>query len=451
MKKLIILCLFAVGCTNTVDQIKLNDGKNGNDGYSSVLKTEPAGSSCVAGGTRLFFGLDVNRNGVYDTGDTPQSDFSVCNGVPGAPGVSPSVVAVQPGPVCTSGGVTISVGNATEVVCNGTNGAVGPAGPQGVPGQNASPLTVTTTLVTGGTLVQFMNNGSVISSFTVFNGADGQSVSMTPFSGVDGACTNGGVKLTSGTVTNVLCNGTNGTNGKTAYELAQAGGYSGTEAQWLLSLKGPVGPMGPAGSGSGSASSRIVQLCPGDSASYKEYGIISDGKLYAVYNDRSNGFSFLGQLVSGAQYQTTNVANQSSACRFTYTNDGSVVELTNSGTGETQTYPLVGSCTLKKTQDNPGSQHYRFTLNNLAGVLGDFSIELHTSGTTTSVGTSNNGNMSKNGSTSFSFDPINNSQNSFEIYVNSPSNGQVQVENSGLSIKKKSTNEVTQCTVDNSL
>ena len=42
-------------------------------------------------------------------------------------------------------------------------------------------------------------------------------------------------------------NGTNGTNGSSAYQLAVAGGYVGTETQWLASLVGPQGPQGLSG------------------------------------------------------------------------------------------------------------------------------------------------------------------------------------------------------------
>ena len=51
----------------------------------------------------------------------------------------------------------------------------------------------------------------------------------------------------------VLLNGANGTNGingvdgKSAYEIAKAGGYKGTEAQWLESLKGASGKNGTNG------------------------------------------------------------------------------------------------------------------------------------------------------------------------------------------------------------
>lgn len=41
--------------------------------------------------------------------------------------------------------------------------------------------------------------------------------------------------------------GTNGTNGLSAYEIAVADGFVGTEQEWLASLEGPVGPIGPIG------------------------------------------------------------------------------------------------------------------------------------------------------------------------------------------------------------
>lgn len=41
--------------------------------------------------------------------------------------------------------------------------------------------------------------------------------------------------------------GADGADGLSAYQIAVANGYVGTEAQWLLSLKGDVGPQGPQG------------------------------------------------------------------------------------------------------------------------------------------------------------------------------------------------------------
>lgn len=41
--------------------------------------------------------------------------------------------------------------------------------------------------------------------------------------------------------------GADGADGDSAYEVAVAGGFTGTEAEWLASLQGPEGPQGPKG------------------------------------------------------------------------------------------------------------------------------------------------------------------------------------------------------------
>ena len=67
---------------------------------------------------------------------------------------------------------------------------------------------------------------------TVKNGTSGESCKGT-------ALENGNIKITCGTtVVGELKKGTNGTNGKSAYELS---GFEGTEAEWLASLKGAAG------------------------------------------------------------------------------------------------------------------------------------------------------------------------------------------------------------------
>jgi hypothetical protein len=53
-------------------------------------------------------------------------------------------------------------------------------------------------------------------------------------------------------------NGTNGTNGSSAYQIAVAGGYVGTEAQWLASLVGPQGPAGATGPAGANGSDATV-------------------------------------------------------------------------------------------------------------------------------------------------------------------------------------------------
>jgi len=56
-------------------------------------------------------------------------------------------------------------------------------------------------------------------------------------------------------------NGTNGVNGQSAYQIAVANGYVGTESQWLASLQGPQGPAGANGTGS------VVSITAGDGLS----------------------------------------------------------------------------------------------------------------------------------------------------------------------------------------
>lgn len=41
--------------------------------------------------------------------------------------------------------------------------------------------------------------------------------------------------------------GPQGADGKSAYQIAVESGFSGTEAEWLASLKGPIGETGPQG------------------------------------------------------------------------------------------------------------------------------------------------------------------------------------------------------------
>ncbi|MFC6170348.1 hypothetical protein [Loigolactobacillus jiayinensis] len=52
--------------------------------------------------------------------------------------------------------------------------------------------------------------------------------------------------------------GQSGADGKSAYELAVVDGFSGTEAEWLASLKGPTGATGPQGPTGKDAVSQII-------------------------------------------------------------------------------------------------------------------------------------------------------------------------------------------------
>lgn len=65
--------------------------------------------------------------------------------------------------------------------------------------------------------------------------------------GVDGAVGTQGIQGIKGDTGAAGTNGTNGVDGKSAYEVAVAGGFVGTQAAWLLSLKGADGAVGPQG------------------------------------------------------------------------------------------------------------------------------------------------------------------------------------------------------------
>jgi hypothetical protein len=59
-------------------------GTNGTNGLSALIKTttEPAGSNCTNGGTKIETGLDANTNGILDLSEINSSQTQyVCNGV----------------------------------------------------------------------------------------------------------------------------------------------------------------------------------------------------------------------------------------------------------------------------------------------------------------------------------------------------------------------------------
>lgn len=138
--------------------------------------------------------------------------------------------------------------------------------------------------------------------------------------------------------------GQDGANGLSAYEIAVINGFEGTSEEFIASLVGPmgpqgaVGPPGPPGEAAISTGSSAlpVQLCHNDSGSHKEYGLIIDGELYAVYHQvlyNGNGNArvvigsntFWAKLAPGATYVTTNGAS----CQFTYTKSGNTLTLTS--------------------------------------------------------------------------------------------------------------------------
>lgn len=115
-------------------------------------------------------------------------------------------------------------------------------------------------------------------------------VTMTPASTTE--CSNGGVVLTVGSQTSILCNGDIGPTGDV----------------------GPTGPQGTTGpDGLDGTQITEVQFCPGDTtypSQFNEIGFCIEGRLYAVYSQ--NG-GFLTYVPPGTY--TSNGIN--SSCTFT--------------------------------------------------------------------------------------------------------------------------------------
>lgn len=100
----------------------------------------------------------------------------------------------------------------------------GGSGGSGSDGVGIESITKTGTVGLVDTYTILYTDGET-TTFTVTNGSDGQDGT----NGIDGT------------------NGTDGSDGDSAYEIAVENGFSGTEAEWLLSLKGSDGIDGQDG------------------------------------------------------------------------------------------------------------------------------------------------------------------------------------------------------------
>lgn len=120
----------------------------------------------------------------------------------------------------------------------GEPGDVGPAGPAGADGASAYALAVADGFV--GTEAEWLASLVGPQGPAGADGADGADGAQGP-AGADGT------------------NGTDGADGASAYEIAVANGFVGTEEEWLASLVGPQGPAGDDGSGGGFANPMTTQ------------------------------------------------------------------------------------------------------------------------------------------------------------------------------------------------
>ena len=119
---------------------------------------------------------------------------------------------------------------------NGANGAAGAAGSAGADGDDGSSCTV-----------KALKNGN---GYKIVCGGDSVGVVLN---GQNGAKGDSGVKGDSGAT---------GNNGLSAYEIAKAGGYEGSEEEWIASLKGDPGAKGDSGV-AGSAGCSAVEVSDG--------------------------------------------------------------------------------------------------------------------------------------------------------------------------------------------
>jgi hypothetical protein len=114
----------------------LCDGDAGQAGLNSLVSVvdEDAGANCAAGGEKISFGLDADRNDVLDASEVTGTRYA-CDGADGADGVGALVTLTKemPGATCATGGQRIDSGmdddadgalapaeiDATTYVCNG--------------------------------------------------------------------------------------------------------------------------------------------------------------------------------------------------------------------------------------------------------------------------------------------------------------------------------------------
>lgn len=130
-------------------------GAAGAAGKSALVQVlaEPAGANCPTGGRAIRAGLDANANAALDDSEVASIGF-VCNGTAGATGSAGadglatlvSMSAEAAGSNCANGGTRISAGpdrdkdgvlsagetSTTGFVCNGATGATGAAGADGL-------------------------------------------------------------------------------------------------------------------------------------------------------------------------------------------------------------------------------------------------------------------------------------------------------------------------------
>jgi hypothetical protein len=117
--------------------------------------------------------------------------------------------------------------------------------------------------------------------------------------------------------------GSNGASGLSAYQIWISLGNTGTESQFINSLVGPQGPAGAAGvSPSGIFITEFLNPCNNEFAHDEILMRMSNGKVVAVF-DGGPHEDRLTFLVPGTEYITTD-RNTNNQCRFKITESGTL-------------------------------------------------------------------------------------------------------------------------------
>lgn len=121
----------------------------------------------------------------------------------------------------------------------------------------------------------------------------------------------------------VACQGNNGSNGRSPNVVkimpgdTRCGGLGGILVDSLVICNGSNGLDGKNGEDGANAVLEAFVICPGDTATYPEYAFRIDNEIYAVYYDKDR--AFLARVLPGT-YVTTNGSN----CKFTVDDGGNI-------------------------------------------------------------------------------------------------------------------------------
>lgn len=92
-----------------------------------------------------------------------------------------------------------------------------------------------------------------------------------------------------GEVSNAIYQGPEGPQGKSAYQVALDEGFTGTEQEWLESLRGPEGPQGPQGESAMSSTNPRGTYSENDTYYKGDFVTGSDGNAYVCLEDEVTG------------------------------------------------------------------------------------------------------------------------------------------------------------------